>query len=271
MARTENTLLITGASGGIGRACAIRAAHRGLSLLLTDIDEDKLRTLAAACNHIGVQADFSVLDICDSGAVSAFVQGLSIGACIHAAGVSPAMASWDRVLTVNLIAAVDFIAAIKSTIPAGGCVVTIASMSAYLVTADPVIDTLLNSDDLSSSVARVADLEAAPLGDAGVAYAYAKRALIHYVKREAKSWGDEGKRLVSLSPGLIDTEMGRLEASSKADQYAMMRARIPLRRDGASEEIADVALFLASSEAAYITGCDLLVDGGFIGSMTAND
>ena len=100
----------------------------------------------------------------------------------------------------------------------------------------------------------------------GLAYAYAKRALKQYVADHATAWGKEGKRLVSISPGLIDTEMGRLE-SDAMENFDAMRSLVALQRLGAPEDIAHTALFLVSAKAAYITGCDILVDGGFIAGM----
>ena len=101
------------------------------------------------------------------------------------------------------------------------------------------------------------------LAHSGMAYAYAKKALKNYVADQAYVWGREGKRLVSLSPGLIDTEMGRLE-NAAMDNFEGMRNLIALGRLGDPQDIASAALFLVSEAAAYITGCDILVDGGFV-------
>ncbi len=73
---------------------------------------------------------------------------------------------------------------------------------------------------------------------------------------------------MSLSPGLIDTAMGRLE-NDAMDNFAAMHSRIALGRLGRPEDIANTALFLVSENAAYITGCDILVDGGFVASLNA--
>ncbi len=93
-----------------------------------------------------------------------------------------------------------------------------------------------------------------------------KKALRGYVSERAFAWGREGKRLVSISPGMINTEAGQMEyAASKT--FEKMLAQLPLQRLGEPEDIANTALFLISEQAAYITGCDLLVDGGLIAAM----
>jgi NAD(P)-dependent dehydrogenase (short-subunit alcohol dehydrogenase family) len=106
------------------------------------------------------------------------------------------------------------------------------------------------------------------LENSGLAYAYAKKALKQNVADRAPAWGKDGKRLVSLSPGLIDTEMGRLE-NAAMDNFAAMRGLIALDRLGEPEDIARTALFLISEKAGYISGCDILVDGGFVASLNA--
>jgi len=271
MTEPAQTILVSGASGGMGRACALLAAQRGHNLLLSDLDGDRLQALARECRQFGVEAGYAAVDICDAAAVAAFAPGHTVDACILTAGLSPEMAPWDRIVEVDLIATVRFLEVIRPALAAGGCAVAIASMSAHLVPPNPAVDALLSAPAEPDLLRLAGELEGAPLADSGVAYAYAKRALVQYVRRAARGWGEEGKRLVSLSPGLIDTDMGRLEAESKVDQYAAMRAMVALQRDGAPEEIASAALFLVSNEASYITGTDLLVDGGFVGAVAKQD
>ena len=104
-----------------------------------------------------------------------------------------------------------------------------------------------------------------------MAYAYAKRAMRDYVADRASAWGSEGRRFVSISPGLIDTEQGRLENDAMgAERLEAMRSHISLNRMGDARDIANAALFLVSDRASYITGCDILVDGGFVGRFQSD-
>lgn len=269
--KQAQTILITGATGGMGAACARLAAERGYTLLLSDLNQDKLVSLAGECSRMGVSVDCQALDITDSAAVSKFVSERSAApqfdAVIHTAGLSPHMAEWENIIQVDLVAAIRFVEALKESIKPGGAAVCISSMSAHMVPPNAEVETALDDALADGLLDRLRALPGEPLAHSGMAYAYAKKALIHYVQQYAMDWGKEGKRLLSISPGLIDTDMGKLEAESDPDTYAAMRPLIALGRDGLAKEIATAALFLASADASYITGCDLLVDGGFVASV----
>jgi NAD(P)-dependent dehydrogenase (short-subunit alcohol dehydrogenase family) len=98
------------------------------------------------------------------------------------------------------------------------------------------------------------------------AYPLSKRAIIALVAREAMRLGKAGVRIVSIAPGFIDTGLGRAELQSSA-QLPGMVARVPLGRMGRGDEIASVAHFLCSPAAAYISGCDIKVDGGALPAL----
>jgi len=264
-------LLVTGATGGMGRACAVLAADRGYNLVLTDLDNDKLKGLARECEQRGAAADLFAMDVCDAAAVARFVAELQNGpgldAVIHTVGLSPQMAPWDRIIDVDLVGTVQLLEKLRPAIRSGGCAVCISSMSAYMVPPNPDLEALLDQPLATGLIERLAALPGEPVANSGMAYGYAKKALIGYVAANARVWGGEGKRLVSISPGLIETDMGRLEADANRENHAAMRKMIALQRDGQAQEIASAALFLASGEASYITGCDLPVDGGFVASF----
>jgi NAD(P)-dependent dehydrogenase (short-subunit alcohol dehydrogenase family) len=99
-----------------------------------------------------------------------------------------------------------------------------------------------------------------------MAYPLSKRAVIRLVAHEATAFGARGARIVSISPGLIDTAMTRSEQTASAQMKSLL-ARTPLARLGTADEIASVAIFLCSKDASYITGCDIRVDGGMLASL----
>jgi len=182
------------------------------------------------------------------------------------------MADWRRIVDVDLLGSVSLLEQLRPHLCPGGAAVPIASMSAYLCPPDEVVDPVLNDPlraDFDEQLTQAAEQQPL-LNDSGMAYAWSKAALTRWVARAASAWGKEGKRLVSISPGLIDTDMGRLENKSMGEeQLSAMKQRIALQRLGKAEDIAQTALFLASDKAAYITGCDLLVDGGFVAAVKA--
>jgi len=85
-------------------------------------------------------------------------------------------------------------------------------------------------------------------------------------RRDAFEWGKKGARIVSLSPGLIATPMGALEFQNQPMKYDLLAAT-PLQREGTMLEIANVVEFLASDRASFISGTDILVDGGLVGTL----
>jgi NAD(P)-dependent dehydrogenase (short-subunit alcohol dehydrogenase family) len=101
--------------------------------------------------------------------------------------------------------------------------------------------------------------------DPGSAYGLSKLGVIRLVRRLGVPWGRRGARILSLSPGIIDTPMGRQELAGQPVMQPMIDASA-LGRMGTADEIAAVVAFLTSPSASFMTGCDVLVDGGFMAS-----
>jgi NAD(P)-dependent dehydrogenase (short-subunit alcohol dehydrogenase family) len=200
--------------------------------------------------------------------VASLKAGGGINAIIHTVGLSPQMADSKRIIDVDLLGTVALLEQVRLQLKTGGCAVCIASMSAYMVPPNEAIENALIDPQAPDFSSRLKTLTSAGglLENPGLAYAYAKKALKQYVADRAPAWGKEGKRFISLSPGLIDTAMGRLE-NDAMENFEDMRRLIALDRLGQPEDIANTALFLVSAKAAYITGCDILVDGGFVAAL----
>jgi NAD(P)-dependent dehydrogenase (short-subunit alcohol dehydrogenase family) len=143
-----------------------------------------------------------------------------------------------------------------------------ASMAAELITTtgDPAIDAVLDEPLADDLVARVAALDDADLRDSGMAYAWAKRGVVRLCRREAIAWGPLGGRVCSVSPGIINTQMGQAELAEEPAMQLMLD-RTPLGRAGEAIDVARVVAFLASPEAAYVTGIDVRVDGGTVAGL----
>ncbi len=142
----------------------------------------------------------------------------------------------------------------------GGAAILIAALAAHGHPPSPEVQTMLrdaSSPDLADRLAAAMGEQATPQ----MAYVVSKWGMNQYCRMQAIAWGDRGARIVSLSPGLIATPMGALEFEKSPGKQAMY-ARSPLKRECTMLEIADAAEFLASSRASFISGTDLLVDGG---------
>ena len=266
-------LVVTGAAGGMGRACARRLGARGV-LLLTDVAAEPLEQTARELRDEGLRLETQLCDVSDEAAVRKLADrthGLGpLGGIAHTAGISPTMAGWRRILEVDLIGTARLLRAFLPLAQTDSAVVCISSMAGHLAGAPladhaPALDDPLR-EDLIERVAKV--IEAAPSDEAraGLAYGLAKYGVIRLCQREAPAWGARGARLVSLSPGIIRTPMGQQEFE-RQPMMAVLVERTPLKRMGTPEEIASAVDFLLSADASFISGCDLLVDGGVTGVM----
>lgn len=248
------TAVVTGASGGMGRAVARRLAATGHRLVLVDIDHARLAELAAELGGDPMLIAGDIAHPSLSAAVADAVGTGPLGPIVHTAGLSPTMGDGARVLEVNLVGTARLGAALLPLAGAVTVFVVIASMAGHTANFDKLIPVL--DDPLGEGVRQL-----------GVglpsqhAYAFSKFGVLRYVQREAGAWGAKGARIVSISPGLIDTAMGRAEMAT-APVLERVVANLPVPRLGDVEDIADAVEFLISPRASFITGSDLLVDGG---------
>ena len=171
------------------------------------------------------------------------------------------MADGKRICDINFTAAKRLVEALLPNMAEGGVVVLIASNSGQLF-AWPVID---------RGVRKVLKGRSSPLvkfllRNPRTAYPVSKRAVQLYAQKMSPAFGKAGARIVSLSPGIIDTDMGRLEQKAGPEMDKMI-AVTPLGRMGRADEIASVVAFLSSPAASYISGTDILVDGGTVSGI----
>ncbi|OBI51797.1 SDR family oxidoreductase, partial [Mycobacterium sp. E796] len=173
------------------------------------------------------------------------------------------------VMRTNAVGTVNVNEAFYQIAGEGAVIVNVASMSAYMLPAEivPAHQFPLASEDPEAFMgAMLAACDIAPEeARSGIAYALSKTFVKWYSQAQAERFNARGLRIVSVSPGSTDTEMGRLEEQAGA---GAMVADAAVPRWGKPEEMAELLAFCASDKAGYLTGTDILNDGGVIASMT---
>jgi NAD(P)-dependent dehydrogenase (short-subunit alcohol dehydrogenase family) len=263
--------VITGGAGGMGLATA-KIVGRDHLLVLCDVRQDRLDAAAVTLKDLGITPTIVNCDVTDRSAVADLydtANGLgTLASVIHTAGVSPSMGPADYVMRTNAIGTVNVNETFHAIAGEGAVIVNVASMAAHMLPAEMIPTgqfplALKDSDafwDAMMAACNVIPEDAR----SGFAYALSKSFVKWYSQSQAERFNARGLRIVSVSPGSIDTEMGRLEEQAGA---GAMVADAAVPRWGKAEEMAELLAFCASDKAGYLTGTDILNDGGVIASM----
>jgi NAD(P)-dependent dehydrogenase (short-subunit alcohol dehydrogenase family) len=257
---TAATNVVIGAASGMGAAVATLLAPRG-ALLLADRDDARLGEVAS---HLGGAVTTISCDITSAADVDAVVRATGqLGALVVTAGLSPTMASGRPIYEVNLVGTARVIRSFEPALRPGSVAVCFSSMAGHWAPASPAVEDVLDDPESPAFFDRLASI-GIDADDPAIAYALSKYGVLRLVRHHVRAWGSRGGRLLSLSPGIVDTDMGRQEAAQQPVMAEMVGSS-PLARMARPEEVAAVAVFLASDAASFMTGTDVLVDGGVVG------
>jgi NAD(P)-dependent dehydrogenase (short-subunit alcohol dehydrogenase family) len=241
---TGKRALVTGGAVGIGRACAVALAQAGAHVAIVDIDDKTGQSTAQDIKDMGRDALFVRCDITQKDEVQAMMSqvaealgGLDIGVnnagiAILGADESLDQADWDKVIAVNLT----------------GTFLCAQAQAQQMMRQSPVQGKIIN---IASMSARIANCNAS--------YDASKAGVVHMTKTLAVEWGAYNINVNCISPSYVLTPM---HASTPVPVRQHIREATPLGHVERPEDLYGAVIFLASAASDYVTGHDLLVDGG---------
>ena len=263
--------VITGGAGGMGVETA-KIVGRDHAVVLADVRPDRLDDAAGTLEALGITATQVNCDVTDRAAVEGLFRTAAdlgdIVSVIHTAGVSPSMGDAEYIMTTNALGTLNVNEVFFGAAADGAAIVNVASMASYML-PDEMIPTkhfdlaFTDQERFLAELLRVCDIAGDEMRS-GLAYSVSKAFVRWYSTSQAERFNSRGLRIVSVSPGSVDTEMGRLEEQAGAGAM-VTNAAVP--RWGKAEEMAELFAFCAGDRAGYLTGTDILNDGGVIASM----
>jgi NAD(P)-dependent dehydrogenase (short-subunit alcohol dehydrogenase family) len=244
----NKVVVVTGGAAGLGRAIGIRCAQEGAQVVLADVNRDGLQNVAAEIESAGGQALTVKVDVREKADVDQMVERAvqtfgKIDVLVNNAGVFShipflelPVEEWDRMMDIHT----------KGTFLCSQAVLK------HMV-ANKIQGSLIHLSSISGFVAFTGSAH----------YCAAKGAILQISKVLALEFGPYGIRSNAIAPGTFDTQMNAWFLEDAASRESSLKS-IPLNRLGKPEEIASAVVFLASDEASYFNGANLLIDGGQI-------
>ena len=261
----SDVIVVIGA-GSIGQAIA-RRVGAGKRILLADLHLKNADAAATILSDAGFEVSTAIVDVSSRASVHALVgRATALGdvtGVIHAAGVSPTQASPETILTVDLYGTALVLEEFGNVVARGGSAVVIASQSGHRLPA-------LTADENKALATTPADellalpmLQPDQVRDPLHAYQISKRANALRVMAEAVRWGRRGARVNTISPGIIFTPLAKDELSGpRGEGYRRMIELSAAGRGGTPDEVGTVGALLMGPDGGFITGSDILMDGG---------
>lgn len=266
-------MILTGA-GQIGMAI-VRRLGTGKKIIVGDKNINNANEVAKIMNNAGFDVEAFEMDLSSRDSIKNLIaKALNYGEIsmlVNAAGVSPSQASIETILKVDLYGTAVLLEEVGKVIKNGGTGITISSQSGHRMPAlSPEIDEQLATTP-TEDLLKLEVLQPKNIKDTLHAYQMAKRCNVKRVMAEAVKWGEKGARINSISPGIIVTPLAIDEFNGpRGDFYKNMFAKCPAGRPGTTDEVANVAELLMLPQGAFITGSDILIDGGATASYFYN-
>lgn len=269
---SKDVVVVIGA-GGIGQAIARRQGF-GKTVLLADLNGNTLKSAAETLRGLGYQVATKHVDVSSRELVRALADTAaehgSVAQVVTTAGLSPNMAPPNKILEVDLLGVALVLEEFERVVDEGGAGIVISSMAGYMLPPLPPEQDQALAHTPADELLALPFLQPDAVPTSGAAYGMSKRANRLRVQAASIGWGARGARINSISPGIILTPLAQHELSSASG--AVYRAMIEgsvAKRVASPDEVASAAAYLLGAEASFVTGADLLIDGGVIAALRA--
>lgn len=264
----KKVCVVTGGGSGIGFAAAKEVAAKGYYVILVGRNKKKLENAVQELQSMGYEAEAFGCDVSDREACFTLAKHAAecgeVKAVLHIAGMSPHMGSAEKIMQANAMGTVNINDAFFEVIAEGGCVIDTSSTSAYMAPSFIMPKRLyplsrVNRKLFLEKMMKRVNLFPKKTRE-GVAYSISKHFTIWYAKQDATRFAEKKARVLSITPGNFETPLGTLE-QEEASTYLKFAA---VKRNGRPEEIAPLYVALLDERMGYLTGADILCDGGCI-------
>jgi NAD(P)-dependent dehydrogenase (short-subunit alcohol dehydrogenase family) len=269
-----HVIVVIGA-GSIGQAIA-RRVSAGKQVLLADLRRENADAAAKTLSEAGFTVNTATVDVSSRASVHALVEAATalgeVSGVIHAAGVSPTQASPETILQVDLYGTALVLEEFGNVIARGGAGVVIASMSGHRLPPLTAEQNAALATTPTEDLLKLPMLQPDQVKDSLHAYQISKRGNSLRVMAEAVRWGKRGARVNTISPGIIITPLAKDELEGpRGPGYRRMLELSAAGRAGTPDEVGTVGALLMGPDGAFITGSDVLMDGGVTASWFFGD
>ena len=261
-------------AGSMGTAI-VRRIGAGKKILLGDISEQALERVSEDFRRCGYDVETLQVNALQKESVEAFAKkAAELGPVMYfidTAGASPNQANPEHIVNLDMVGTGYAVDAFGEVMAEGGAGLIISSQAAYMypIPNDVEVQLVRTSTEELKNVPFIQDVA---MQNSGFAYMIAKRMNHLQAQRAAAtSWRKRRARINTISPGIIVTPLAYDEFNANGDGYQRMIDASAAQRVGTSDEIAEVAAFLLGEHAKFITGTDLLIDGGVIASIRTGE
>jgi NAD(P)-dependent dehydrogenase (short-subunit alcohol dehydrogenase family) len=265
----SDVVVVIGA-GQIGQAIA-RRISAGKHVVLADLRQENADATAEVLANAGFDVSTAIVEVSSRESVHALAETATafgdITGVIHAAGVSPSQAPVETILAVDLYGTALVLEEFGSVIARGGAGVVISSQSGHRLPALTAEQDAALATTPTEQLLELPMLQPGQVTDTLHAYQLAKRGNSLRVMAEAVRWAKRGARVNTISPGIIITPLAKDELTGpRGEGYRRMIDLAPTGRAGTPDEVGTIGALLMGPDGAFITGSDVLMDGGVTAS-----